>query len=296
MAAKNSKSIVPQLAFWSLGIIWGSNFLYMKLAAQYITPIQIVFLRVLLSLIPIAIYAFSIKAVKKQHWRFSHHFLVMSLLATAIYYFCFAKGSQLLYSGIAGALSGSAPIFTFILGLMFLKEEKINTNKILGLLCCIFGILLIAKPFQGEVLPQTLEGIVYMLIGSLSFGASFIYAKKFIIPLKIHGAALTLYQMFFAALILSVIIDYDNISNILQNTEATWGLIVGLGILGTGIAYLFYYFIIEKMGAVRASSVAYIAPVVALTVGVIIAQEPIDWTDFLATSLILGGVILLKKN
>src|SRR5262245_44072193 len=113
---------LPVLAFWSLGIIWGSNFLYMRLASHYITPVQIVFLRVVLSVLPIVGYGLTMHSLKRGHLKYWHHFATMSLLGAVIYYYCFVLGSHLLYSGIAGAISGSTPLFAFILGMIFLKE------------------------------------------------------------------------------------------------------------------------------------------------------------------------------
>jgi len=295
MAFQQLRKQLPLLVFCSLGIIWGSNFLYMKYAAKYISATQIVFLRVVLALIPILIYAWSTKSIKKAHLRYTHHFLVMSLLATVIYYFCFVKGTSLLYSGVAGALSGSAPLFTFILGLIFLKEEKCTLNKVFGLILGALGIILLAKPFDAPVTTTTWLGIAYMLAGSLSFGASFIYTKKYISPLKIAGEALVSYQLLGAALILGCITDFKGIMAILPHTEAALGLFIGLSLLGTGLAYLIYYYLIDTFGAIKASSVAYIPPVVALLIGALLAQEPIGLSDLLATALILFGVWLLKK-
>lgn len=295
MVFQQLRKQLPLLVFCSLGIIWGSNFLYMKYAAKYISATQIVFLRVVLALIPILIYAWSTKSIKKAHLRYTHHFLVMSLLATVIYYFCFVKGASLLYSGVAGALSGSAPLFTFILGLIFLKEEKCTLNKVFGLILGALGIILLAKPFDAAVTTTTWLGIAYMLAGSLSFGASFIYTKKYISPLKIAGEALVSYQLLGAALILGCITDFKGIMAILPHTEAALGLFIGLSLLGTGLAYLIYYYLIDTFGAIKASSVAYIPPVVALLIGALLAQEPIGLSDLLATALILFGVWLLKK-
>ncbi len=66
------------------------------------------------------------------------------------------------------------------------------------------------------------------------------------------------------------------------------GLVLGLGILGTGLAYVIYYYIIEKLGAVSASSVTYIPPIVALAIGVIIVGERIGIWGYLGTASYFG--------
>ena len=74
------------------------------------------------------------------------------------------------------------------------------------------------------------------------------------------------------------------------------GLVLGLGVLGTGVAYILYYFIIDKLGAVSASSVAYIPPVVAIIIRVFLIGEKIDAWEYLGAALILAGVVLANKK
>ncbi len=284
----------PLVAFCMLGIIWGSNFIYMKLAAELITPLQIVFFRVLFGFLPIAVYAFLSGTLSRTHLRHSGHFLVMALLATAIYYYGFAKGASLLLSGVAGALSGAIPLFSFLLAVLFIAEERATRLKIAGVLIGFLGVVTIGRPSGEDLLTTNLEGVFYMVAGSLSVGASFVYAKRYIIPLKIPAAALTTYQLGAGLLLLALITSYDGMFNIMTDTHAAAGLIIGLGLLGTGLAYILYYYIVKEMGAISASSVTYIPPVVALLIGALIIGEPIAMADYAATLLIFAGVFLLK--
>src|SRR5205085_514050 len=104
---------IPYLVFASLGIIWGSNFLFMKMAVSVLEPMQVVWLRVLFGSIPILIYAFSRKALRWSDLKKVHHFIAMSVLANLLPYFFFVKGTQSLKSGIAGVISGTIPLMTF---------------------------------------------------------------------------------------------------------------------------------------------------------------------------------------
>lgn len=287
---------LPYILFAVLGIIWGSNFIYMKLASDYLHEIQITFIRVLFGFLPVLFYAYKLRVIKLTHFKYSFHFFMMSLLGTTVYYYFFIKASSLLLSGVTGALSGSIPLFTYILALIFLKEEKINFTKILGILIGLFGVVIIAKPFDAGLFEANLEGIVSIILGSLILGMSFVYAKKFISPLNIHFAALTTYQLGFALLLLIFITDYHNINEIFNDTHVLLGLIIGLGLLGTGLAYIIYYYLIEKLGAVNASSSTYIPPVVALLIGYFLVGENITFIDILATFLIFSGVFIINKK
>jgi len=286
---------LPIIAFISLGIIWGSNFIYMKWATELISPLQIVFLRVFFGFIPVLAYSLYKKSISLNHFKYSLHFFVMSLLGTTVYYYFFVKASSTLLSGVMGALSGSIPLFAFLLAVLFIKEEKLNI-RILGILIGIIGVVLIAKPFNENIFNSNIEGIFDVVFGSLILGSSFVYAKKFISPLKIHFSALTTYQLGFALLTLLLITDFNGVINIKNDTHTFLGMIIGLSLLGTGLAYILYYYIIEELGAVAASSVTYIPPIVALIIGYFFINENIDLIDCIGTILIFLGVFIVNNK
>jgi hypothetical protein len=90
-----------------------------------------------------------------------------------------------------------------------------------------------------------MTGVLYMLLGSASVGLSFVYAKKFLSDLDIPPVALTTHQIGLALLTLTIVTDLDGITAITGDPKAMIGLVIGLGILGTGVAYILYYFIVD---------------------------------------------------
>jgi drug/metabolite transporter (DMT)-like permease len=282
-------------AFVALGLIWGSNFLFMKWASETITAGQITLLRVLFGFLPVLVYAAARGAFARHHLRYLHHFLAMSLIATSVYYFAFAAGTSLLPSGVAGALSGAIPLFSFLSAAVLLRSEQVTPLRLLGILIGFSGVLLIARPWAttGAV---DMTGVLYMLLGSVSVGLSFVYAKKFLSDLDIPPVALTTYQIGLALLTLTIVTDLDGITAITGDPRAMIGLVIGLGILGTGVAYILYYFIVDHLGAITASSATYIPPVVALAIGWLLVKEPLDILDTAAVLLILTGVAVLRSR
>lgn len=277
-----NKRILPVIAFWTLGLIWGSNFIFMKWALVHITAFQIVFFRLLLGFIPVLIYSIATQQLKKAHIKHVFHFLVMANLAAAVYYYLFVKGTGLLPSGIAGAVSGAIPLFAFVLSVIFIVEEKLTLQKGLGVLLGIIGVLMVARPFESQLSPETTEGVVYLVLGSLSLGASFVYARKFITPLQIPSGALTTYQLGIASFLMLLITDFTGFNQIYTDNYALGGLVLGLGLFGTGLAFILYYFIVRELGATTASSATYLPPVVALIIGVLLLDENITLLDWLA--------------
>jgi drug/metabolite transporter (DMT)-like permease len=283
-------------AFALLGLIWGSNFVFAKWATALIDPAQVVFLRVLFGFLPILAFALYRRALRTSDLRHWPHFVVMAILATVISYYTYAKGAAVLPSSVAGMLSGAIPLFTFVLAALFLKQEPVTFRKIVGVGLGFLGVLLVAHPWTTGADQLDLRGVSCMILGSLSIGASFVYAKRFMAHLNIAPLALSTYQVGTALVVLAAVTPFADISNIAQNTLALSGLVLGLGLIGTGIAYVLYFYIFQRMGAVQASTVTYVTPVVALLIGCLFSGEPIHAMDLIAMASILGGVYATQTS
>lgn len=277
-----------------LGVIWGSNFIYMKWASQLISPSQIVLLRVIFGFLPLALIAVNRGAIRRDQLRHLPHFAVMSVLATTFYYYGFVAGTALLPTSVAGLLSGAIPIFTFLCAAIFLREERPTRQMIVGVSIGFLGIALTARPWEASS-AVPLAGVLWMLGGTLSVGVSFVYARRFLSPLALSPLTLATWQTGLATLTLLGLTSLDGISVLATDTHALLGTVFGLGLLGTGAAYLIYYYIIGKLGPVRASGATYIAPIVAVIIGGF-TGEPISPLDILVLVLILGGVILIQTG
>ncbi len=170
------------LVFALLGLFWGSNFIYMKWAAELITPAQITLLRVFFGFLPLAFAAWRKGVIHRDQARHLPHFFVMAVLATAFYYFSIAEGTALLPSGIAGMLGGSIALFTTIASLLFLRTEKPNALMLAGVLVGFAGIVLISQPWEGTDRTIDMAGVFWMLAATTILGVSYVYVRRFLSP------------------------------------------------------------------------------------------------------------------
>jgi drug/metabolite transporter (DMT)-like permease len=266
----------------------------MKWAIELISPMQTVFLRVLFGFLPLAVIAWRARVITRDQLRHLPHFMVMSVLATSFYYYGFVAGTDLLPSSVAGLLSGAIPIFTFLSAAIFLRDDRPTQQMAAGVALGFAGIVLSARPWDsaGGVDPL---GVLWMMAGTLSLGVSFVYARRFLSPLRLPPLALATWQTGLAVLTLMVMTDFDGINAITADAHALWGAIIGLGALGTGGAFLIYYFIIERLGPVRAAGATYIAPLIAVIIGAAMG-EAVTAIELIALALILGGVVLIQSG
>jgi drug/metabolite transporter (DMT)-like permease len=280
-------------AFVLLGFIWGSNFIYMKWATILISPMQIAFLRVLFGFLPLALAARHQEVINRSQVRHLPHFFVMAGVATVFYYVAIVKGTALLPSGVAGVLGGSIGIFTAIFSLLLLRTEKMNGLMVAGVIVGFAGIVLIARPWEGADNPIDLAGVLWMLAGSIILGMSYVYVRRFLSPFNLPPLTLVTWQMGLALLILTVLTDFTGIGQILHDWHAAAGVVVGLGILGTGVAFLIYYFLLRELGAVAASGSTYITPTVALLIGWVFGEK-VGALEVTAIALILASIAMLQ--
>lgn len=275
-----------------IGLIWGSNFLFVKMATEILTPMQVVLARVAAGFVPLALASWATGAIRREQLRHWPHFAVMSVLATSFYYYGFVAGGALLPSSVSGLLGGAIPIVTFLTTLVFLRSERPNGVMALGIVAGFAGIALVARPWEATA-GVPLAGVLWILSGVVSVGISFVYARRFLAPLRITPLALATWQMGLAVLTLMAITDRTGMAEIVQHPKALAALVLGLGVLGTGLAYLIYYYMVQELGAVGASSATYLPAVVALAIGAAIG-ESVGALEILALVLILGGVGLLQ--
>jgi len=280
-------------AFILLGLIWGSNFTYMKWAATLISPAQITLLRVFFGFLPLAFAAWHKGVINRSQLRYLPHFFVMAVVATAFYYFAIVKGTALLPSGVAGVLGGSIALFTAISSLLFLRTEKLNGLMAAGVVSGFAGIVLIARPWEGADNAIDLVGVVWMLAGAIVLGLSYVYVRRFLSPANLPPLALSTWQIGLALLVLLMLTDFTGIGQLFQDWHAAIGVVIGLGVLGTGTAFLIYYFLLQELGAVAASGSTYITPVVALLIGWA-AGEQVGLLEVVAVVLILASIAMLQ--
>lgn len=287
---------------WSLlgllGIIWGTNFLFMKMAVAVVPPLEVAWLRTIFGALPITALALGRGSLKRTDWRYAHHFAAMALLANVGPYVFFVIGTSHLPSGVAGVISGAIPFVTAAIVAVALPAERLTRAKALGLGIGFAGVLLVAPLGSGAASASggsPLVGVAAILAGSVSYALALVYARRFMVPLGLGPVKLATYQMLFAAAMLAPLAAPGHWSELNANREAFAALVFGLGLAGTGIAFVIYYQLIQSLGALKAASVYYIPPVVALMIGWAFAGETITLVQAIGATLVMAGIFYANR-
>jgi drug/metabolite transporter (DMT)-like permease len=285
--------------FGLLGFIWGTNFLLMKLSVQIVTPLQVLWLRILCGALPLWAFGLCRHKLKLAHARFLHHFAILALTSTIFPFLGFVLGTRYLKSGAAGSIAGIVPLLTAALAAVVLPNDRLTWRKTIGLLSGCFGVALVADAlgiFFGGSTGNEMVGLSYMLGGSVSYAVAVVYTRRFVIPLRISPLALAAYQTAIASVVMTLVTPFSGLSVLGDRPDILALGALGLGVIGTGLSFIMYYHVIERLGAVAASSVFYLPPVSALAMGCIFANERIAFAQVFGAAFIMFGIYLARPR
>ncbi len=274
--------------------MWGSSFLFIDLALQSFTPAAVVFLRGLLgalSLLALLLIRGERLPPWGTHWL---HISVVAALLNAVPGFLFAVGQQWVPSSLAGIVNATTPMMTVLVVVLAFRDQKPSANQFLGIVVGVGGIVLVTEvitEFEGA----TVLGVGILLLATLSYGIAMPYAKKHVTTLPYSPYALATAQVGASVVLTLPGVFFSGVLTDRLTLPAVWG-ILGLGVLGTGIAYVWNYRNIELAGSVIASSVTYITPVVAVILGVMFLSETISIAQLIGGALIIMSALLVQER
>ena len=279
------KSWLP--AYIALGVVWGCSFIFIKLGLEFLTPFGVAFVRCALGAITLLIVV-KIKKIKlpsdKSTWR---KLWILAMLLNVIPGILFAYAEVHVTSVLAGIINATTPLATLIVMLIAFREEKLKVEQIIGIIIGAIGVMVVLGIWQG-VGENQLTGVIALLIAVTCYGISFPYTVRNIIPLGLKPEAAATTQLVMAAITLLPFYLFDGISRD-NYRPATLFAMLALGILGSGVAYIWNFSIIAAAGSSIASSVTYLTPVVAIIVGWVFLGEALSWYEPVGALLVIIG-------
>jgi len=271
--------------FIALGLVWGLSFLFVELALISFTPIGIAFLRGLLGAVSLLVLVAVTRQKLPRVWRHWLHISIVAVLLNAAPGFLFALGQETVSSSIAGVINATTPLMTVLIIISFFRDQTPTFDQFLGIVVGFFGILLVMEVFSSSN-KASIAGVITLLMATLCYGLAMPYAKRFVSPLPYSPYVLAASQVSASAALTALPAILWGITHDVITGTSLAGIAL-LGVLGTGVAYVWNYRNIELAGSVVASSVTYITPVVAVIAGVLVLG------DQLSPSQVAGGILIV---
>lgn len=277
-------------AYLLLSAIWGTSFLFIKIADRQLSPLQVVLARLALGCAPVLLALLVRRERLPSGRRTWAHLAVLALISNALPFSLIAYGETHISSVLAGLWNATTPLFTLAIALVMLPEERPTRQRIGGLALGFAGVAVVLGPWSGLGGPS-LEGSLAVAGASACYGLSFTYLRRYVTEQADTDVALVAGQLLCGTLMMGVAT--------LLFTSAPSHLGAGpvlsvsaLGVLGTGLAYVLNYSVVRRAGATIASTVTYLVPLFATACGVVLLDEGFAWHEPVGALVVLLGVAL----
>ena len=275
-----------------LALIWASAFFNIKIATYSYGPVTVAFLRVFFGSIPLLVICFFKKIKIEAFSKDWFWFAAIGFINLVLPFFLIAYGIKNVQSNLAAILMASTPLSATILAHLFIKNEKINLLKSVGILLGFSGIIFL---FTDKILFS--ENNIWSALIILL--ASTFYVMGGVLTLKISNKSnenvTTSIMIWATILLLPFSLFFEQPWNLTPRLDSTISLIY-LGIFATGIAWLLRFYILKKNGLVFQAQVAYLIPIFGVILGFIFLDEAITSKIIISLIAVIIGIYIVKKG
>jgi drug/metabolite transporter (DMT)-like permease len=276
-----------------LSVLWGGSFFFVEVLIEYLPPLTIVTLRV--GLAALTLWGFII--VRKlpipktrQHWS---ALTVVGLLSNALPFSLIAWGQTQISSGLASIFNSTTSFFTVIIAGIFLVDERITRQKLIGVIFGIFGVIILIGPEALSGLNGPVFGQLAVIGASISYALSSVYSRRFkawgLPPLIVVTGQVSMATL--SLLPIMLIVDKPWEQPFIPLVAV--GAIFGLAIFSTVIAFILFFRLIASAGATNTTLVTFLIPISAVLLGVSFLGETLSGFQFVGMTLIGLGILVM---
>ena len=281
-----------------LSLAWGSSYLFIKIGVETLPPLSLVSWRLVVGLAVLAVVVVVTRTPLPSDPRTLGHLAVLGAVNIAIPFWLIGWAELHISSGLTGILQSVSPFFTLVLAASFVHDEHITRGRVAGIAIGFLGIFVLSAPNLAEAGTaagaERLLGELAVVLASLAYGSGNTYARRAL--RETRPLVLATGQVAWAlVMVVPLALLVDGGISLPRVPEAV--LAVGwLGAIGTGFAYLVFFRLLTRWGPTRASLVAYLLPVVAVVLGVVVLGEAVDATFLAGAILIVAGIWVVNRR
>ncbi len=276
--------------FVGMCLIWGSTFVALKTGLKGTPPLLGVALRHLLASLLLFLIIYWRRLPIPFDRLARRQYIIVGLLNFSLSYSLTYYGTQYIYSNVSALLWASIPITTAIAAHFALQNERLTVMKGLGILVGFGGVALIFLGY-GLGASENLVLGMFLVMGAVLAGTwPSVYLKRR--PARANPIVLTAVTTGIgglATLLGSLVLE--------SPSRMVWsalniGIILYLAVFGTVLAWVSFFYLLQHLEVVKLSFVGFIAPVIALFMGMIVLGELLPSTVFLGAFLVLFGIFI----
>jgi len=275
-----------------LALIWGSSFILIKKGLVGLNPFQLGSLRILFATVFLVIIGFkSIKKIPLYQWKF---IALTALFGTFIPVYFFALAETNIDSSVTSVLNSLTPLNALILGIVAFNLQ-FKRAQILGVIIGFIGTLLLIINGAMQHPGQNYYYAIFAIVGSVCYGINVNLIKKYLSDLS--PLSITTGNFIVLSIPAVIILHYSGFLDIMHEEKVHYSIwfILILAIVGTGVANILFFKLIQMSSPIFATMVTYLIPIVAFFWGVL-DDEFLTAVQYLGAAIILVGVYLSSKK
>ncbi|WP_282791155.1 DMT family transporter [Streptomyces sp. CC224B] len=276
-----------------LALLWGSSFLWIKLALDGgLAPLHVTVVRCALGAAVLLGLAGAARQRLPRDRRTWAHLVVAALFCNALPFLFFSIGEQTVGSGVAGVMNATTPLWSLVIGLLLGTERRLGPWRIAGLALGFLGTLLIFAPWHETGLAST--GALLLLAAAVSYAVAFAYMARHLIDRGTPPLALSAAQLLVATGLTGLGLPaapHEASSPTVTGVVA----VVVLGVFGTGLTFHLNSRLIADEGPTAAATVGYLLPVVSVALGALVLGEGLSARVVAGMAVVLAGVALSRR-
>ncbi|MFJ7415803.1 DMT family transporter [Streptomyces sp. NPDC098077] len=283
-----------RIRFAGLSLIWGFSFLLIKVGTEGYAPFQVTFGR-LLAGTAVLVAAMAMRRDRlPRSARTWGHLTVAAFLLNALPFSLFSYAELTIPSTLAGICNATSPLWGMALSVVALSEDRPTRRRVAGLGVGFLGVLTVLGAWQGFS-GLDLPGTGMALLASFCYPVGWIYVRRTLAGTGSSTLALTGSQLFLGTLQLAVV------TPMFTSAPTSFPLlptlsVLALGTLGTGLALLLQYGLVQEVGPTTAQMVTYFIPVIATAAGVALLGEQLSWNTPVGAAIVLVGAALTQSR
>jgi drug/metabolite transporter (DMT)-like permease len=278
------------IALLALTLMWGTAFMFNKLALVAFPPSVLVAGRIVIATAVLWAFMRANGIRLPAAGRAWIPLFVMAVLGNVLPFQLIARAQQHIDSSLAGILMAAMPLFVLTLAHFLLPGSKLTPYRIVGFVVGFAGVVIIIGPeaLDGLSHNSTLWGAIAVLGAALSYALNTIYARRLgaTDPVRLSAGMLVVASLLSLP---GAAIDLPGV--VTPGIVATASLAV-LGLLSTGLATLLYFRLVQGPGPVFLSFVNYLVPPCAVLAGALFLDETVSSSVYVGMVLILSGIAL----
>ena len=273
-----------------LGLIWGASFFFTGVAAKELPALLIVFARVGLAALILIPFHLLIQGPLPRDAKTWIAAGGMSLLNNVLPFTAIAWGQHYIGSGLASVVNATTPMFAAAFMAMF-AVEALTSRKVVALALGLLGVILLKGGNFGDLGEQTL-GILAITFASACYGLSTVWSKKRLIGIPPLTTATC--QLITSGLVMAVLAFA--FSTPALYLTAPWHVLAALlasAAIATALAYLLFFYIINRAGPSFVTLVTMLVPVSAIILGVLFLGEGFTAHEALGSALVALALVII---